>query len=226
MNWIITDTAQEQAENLAEEVGLKISLILEKKDFVTLCVPGGTTPALFLEALSQIDLDWSKVRVVLNDERWVPLSDKLSNEAMLRKVFLKNKSSAAQIISLYNSELAIDEAVVSFNETIDSILPLDVCVLGMGEDGHTASLFPVMENQEDALNSDFSAQLISANVEGKDELRVSFNLSALLSGKYRYLLIKGKSKQVVAKAASEQVTTKLPISYIFASKPITVYFTD
>jgi len=226
MSWVISENAQTQAQSLADEIGVKIVRLLEQQDFVTLCVPGGTTPALFLECLSHIDLEWSRVRVVLNDERWVPLEDSLSNEAMLRKVLLNNKASAAQIVSFYHPDLAIDEAVDSFNETIDSILPLDICVLGMGEDGHTASLFPVMENQAEALNSDLPAQLICARVEGKDELRVSFNLSALLSGEHLYVLIKGETKKTVAEAAMKHATTTLPISYIFAAKPVSIFFTE
>jgi len=226
MSWVISESAESQAQALADEIGLKIGLLLERQDSVTLCVPGGTTPALFLERLSHIDLEWSRVRVVLNDERWVPLEDSLSNEAMLRSILLKNKSVAVQIVSLYNSELPIDDAVESFNETIESVLPLDICVLGMGEDGHTASLFPVMGNQQEALNSDLPAQLICARVEGKDELRVSFNLSALLSGDHLYVLIKGQSKEVVAKEALKQVTNTLPISHVFAAKPVSIYFTE
>jgi len=101
MSWVISENAQTQAQSLADEIGVKIVRLLEQQDFVTLCVPGGTTPALFLECLSHIDLEWSR--------------------AMLRKVLLNNKASAAQIVSFYHPDLAIDEAVDSFNETIDSM---------------------------------------------------------------------------------------------------------
>ena len=227
MKWQIFESAEAQAKGLADEIGEKIVSLLEQQDLVTLCVPGGTTPALFLDKLSQIELDWSRVRVVLNDERWVPLDDALSNEQMLRNVLLNNMASNAQIVALYNNDLNIDEAVVDFNQhKIDSLLPLDICVLGMGEDGHTASLFPVMQDQAQALDDTEAAKMIVARVEGKDELRVSFNLSALISGDHIYALIKGETKKAVITKASEQKDNHLPISYVLTSKPVSVYYTD
>ena len=226
MSWNIYESAELQAQGLAEDVASKISQKLSQQDKVTLCVPGGSTPGLFLDLLSQIKLDWSRVRIVLNDERWVPLDDSLSNEAMLRNVLLKNEASQAQIVSLYNADLAIESAVEQFNQTIDSILPLDVCVLGMGEDGHTASLFPVMENQSDALDAKKPAQLICAKVAGKEELRVSFNLSALLSAEHQYVLIKGQAKKTVIEEALKVRSNHLPISYVLEAQEVSIFYTE
>lgn len=219
-------TAEAQAQNLALKVGEDLVSLLKQKDLVTVCVPGGTTPALFLGFLSKISLNWSRVKVVLNDERWVPLNDPLSNEAMVRKVLLRNQAFDAQIVSLFDDGSPVDQAVVKFNQRISTVLPLDICVLGMGDDGHTASLFPAMLDLQEALNVNEAAALIIAQVPNKTEQRVSFNLSAILSAEKHYVLIKGQTKKAVIHKAHEAQSLDLPISHLLAATAATVYYTN
>ncbi len=173
-------TADLQASALAYRVCSDIKQLMQTKEIITVSIPGGKTPTLFFNCLSQQPLDCSRVRFILNDERWVPLDSLLSNEALLKKELQSNSTAEAEMVSLFDSNFPIEEAVTLFNEKISHLMPIDICIVGMGEDGHTASLFPAMKNLILALNKQESPALIIADIENKSERRVSLNLSALL----------------------------------------------
>ncbi|MGH1441406.1 MAG: 6-phosphogluconolactonase [Cellvibrionaceae bacterium] len=252
ISWHHFDNLPEQSSTLAHRVADDIKRCLTHKPQVTLCVPGGNTPALFLKALSKIELDWHRVNILLNDERWVPLSDEKSNQAMLLRTLENGYAKAANIIAFYppseKETLSREDFLKQFNghyfyqggtqDTKDSsqfsitsppITPLeiDICVLGMGEDGHTASLFPDMLNLSQALDPKLSPALISADPPDK-EARVSLNLSALLSAQYHYLLITGKTKEsliyAAQKANTKQQSTRLPIEHLIEKTSLAIYY--
>ncbi|MGH1543647.1 MAG: 6-phosphogluconolactonase [Arenicella sp.] len=225
MKWQCFNDGKEQAVALAAKVADDIQNLLRQQDTVTLCVPGGTTPALFFNHLNRYDdLDWSRVRLVLNDERWVPLNDPLSNDALLRQEFAKNAASNVHIEPLYNHDLAITDAVILFNRTVSPQLTIDICVLGMGEDGHTASLFAGMEGLADALDVNQVPALLAVKVANKPEHRVSWNVSALLTASRHYVLIKGPAKREVAATAAKQESFELPISYMLNNACVEIYY--
>ena len=227
VQWFAFASLQEQSLALAKRVAQDIEQCLDDKGRATVCVPGGSTPATFLKALSAIPLDWSKTTIVLNDERWVPIGDPLSNEAMLRHTLLHDYASDANIVGFYPNDAAttqsIETAVEDFNRTqLPPILPIDICVLGMGKDGHFASLFPHMPNLDAALNPQQQPALIKAEPPAK-ETRVSFNLSGLLTANKHYLLIKGSLKKEIVREAQKMQTKQLPISYLIAHTSVAVY---
>jgi 6-phosphogluconolactonase len=216
ITWNCFNDFTPQSLALAQAVEVSILELLEIKERVVLCVPGGTTPAVFFQALSHARIDWSRITVVLNDERWVPLDHPQSNESMLRKNLHVNAAKAPEIISFYIPALSIEEGVNMFNQQCQHLFPLDICVLGMGVDGHTASLFPDMEHIDSALNRNAAPALIVSNVPNK-EPRVSLNLSALLTSNRHYLLVRGSEKKRVIEQAMEIVTPSLPVSYVIAA---------
>ncbi|MGH1539332.1 MAG: 6-phosphogluconolactonase [Arenicella sp.] len=218
--------AKAQALALAGQVADDLSGLLQTKEQVSLCVPGGSTPSLFFNALSQFDLEWQRVRVLLTDERWVPLDHPMSNEAQLRTQFVRNVATKVEVISFFDATQPIDSAVETFNQALEHVLPVDICVLGMGDDGHTASLFPDMHGLQSALNGQLPPALLPARIPNKQELRVSLNLSALLTAQRHYLLIKGSAKQAVILQASEKLNPKLPISYVLAACSVAVYYSE
>lgn len=108
-----------------------------------LIVSGGSTPVPFFQALARCALDWSAVTITLADERWVPPDHPDSNEALVRAHLLRANAAAAHFVPLYNGAATPAEGVPELEATLAALpWPADAVVLGMGADGHTASLFP------------------------------------------------------------------------------------
>lgn len=232
ISWHNFTSLQTQSLALAQRVSEDLKRCLDAKKKATLCVPGGNTPALFLEALSQIECDWSSVTVLLNDERWVPLSDAKSNLAMLQSKLQQNKAKEAKLIGfcppLENAHMEREQFLKRFNTQYfkeSEPLCIDVCVLGIGEDGHTASLFPNMPDLSRALDTSLPPALISADPPNK-EARVSLNLSALLNAQNHYLLISGKAKQYVIQREQATQIEQYPIGHLISRTSLAIYYSD
>ena len=130
------------ALSLANRLAGQLSQHLRVSDSASLCVPGGTTPAPVFEMLSASELDWSRVTVFLNDERWVDGGSTRSNSRLLHRHLLRDKAQAAQYLDLYTGDATPEEAVPALTAAVAPHLPVTVLLLGMGADMHTASLFP------------------------------------------------------------------------------------
>jgi len=241
ISWHKFDNLHEQSQTLAQRVAEDINRCLDLKQQATLCVPGGNTPVLFLNALSHTELDWSRVTVILNDERWVPLSDAKSNLAMLQSQLQQHKAKAVKLIEFCpclntpqeNSNREREQFLAAFNADYFNednannreSLSIDICVVGMGEDGHIASLFPNMPGLAAALNSSLSPALISADPPNK-EARVSLNLSALLNAQHHYLLITGNAKQQIIQEEQATQIEQYPIGYLISKTSLAIYYSD
>jgi 6-phosphogluconolactonase len=226
MNILQFADAKDQALALAEQIAEDIKAVLSEKDIATICVPGGTTPVLFFNYLRKIPLDWQRVRVVLTDERWVGLEDPMSNEALLKRELQAEDASVVKLVSFFKEGVSVVQAVEELNQNQSDWLPIDICILGMGEDGHTASLFPLMNKLTESLNKHAKPEIALAKVIDKEELRVTLNLPALLTARSHYLLIKGHIKKQVLTEANIRPTVNLPISYLLSAVPIAAYYCD
>ena len=121
---------------------------------VTLSVPGGATPGPVFDALNGVDLDWSRVAVVLNDERWVGEDSDRSNTRLLRERLLQRHAANAKVLPLYAPVATPEEGLAMLAAGIAPHLPITVLLLGMGGDMHTASLFPGADRLVEALAPD------------------------------------------------------------------------
>jgi len=157
------------------------------------------------ELLRAESLDWSRVCIALADERWVDPTDPDSNEKLVRDVLLKGPAAAARFIGLKNGAPTPDLGAVSAWETFARVpRPFDAVVLGMGDDGHTASLFPRSPNLPSAINPSAVAGCVGMWSPVAPHPRLSLNLSALLDSRRIVLLITGAQKWNTFSAASAE----------------------
>lgn len=188
---------------LAEQIAASLTAAIEARGVASLVVSGGKSPVRLFELLRARALDWSRVCVALADERWVDPSDAASNERLVREVLLKERAAAARFLGLKNGAPSPDLGAVSAWETFARVpRPFDAVVLGMGDDGHTASLFPGSPNLARALNPDAVAGCVGMWAPTAPQPRLSLNLTALLDSRRVILLITGEAKWRVFVAAS------------------------
>lgn len=213
------------AEALAQKVAEDIELCLKKRGKAVLSVPGGTTPAPFLHALSEKPLSWDKVFVLLGDERFVPPTSERSNTRLLRENFFINHAQNAQLLPLYQEADRAELAAQALIDEIKPHLPIDVLIVGMGEDMHTASLFPDSPDLPQALRDD-APELVVIHAENAGEPRISLSAKVLRSASKKYVLIQGQNK-LRALQSAKIATSELqaPIRIVLeGDNPAQIYY--
>lgn len=201
------------AEALARDTASALTRRIQAQGQAMLAVSGGTTPGLFFAALSRMDLEWSRVVVTLVDERWVPEDNPRSNAALVRRTLMVGHAAKARLVPLYNGAPTPDLGLKALAETMEGQpLPLAAAILGMGEDGHTASFFPEGDHLDAALNPPPGRLLETMNAPGAGETRVTFTLPVLLQAGFLALHIEGERKREVLAAAQVPGTdAKMPV---------------
>lgn len=187
-------------------------------------VGGGSTPGKCFDILSGYQLDWSAVRVALSDERWVPNDHKDSNERLVRNTLLKGAAGSANFLSLYQDNLSVDERC----DALQSDKPKNgfACsMVGMGTDGHFASLFPDAECLEAGLSADNSRFYMPVRTTASPHPRISMTLGALLQSDEILLFIFGEEKLAVYENA-HTVDKTYPITTLLEQEetPVTLYW--
>ena len=199
---------------LATDVANALQHHVRAKGSACLAVSGGSTPKLFFETLSRFDLPWSRITVTLVDEREVSETNPRSNARLVRENLLQNSAAGAAFVPLFENPDA---------ENVDT---LDVVVLGMGSDGHTASFFPHGDNLGEALNPQTGKRIVKMSAPAADELRLTFTLPALLDASLLCLHIEGREKRdVLNQALAEGPVEAMPVRAVLRSKkPLTLYW--
>jgi 6-phosphogluconolactonase len=189
-----------------------------------LLLSGGTTPAPVFRALSQAPLDWQRVDIGLVDERWLLPSDLDSNAYLVHTHLLRNKAAAAHFEPLTRPGRGIEAAVAAAN--LHARQSPGVIVLGMGGDGHTASLFPGMQGLDAALNSPDSYVPVDASGcpgAGPWPRRISLTPAGLAPANSRILLLRGGDKRLVFEQALEgDDAHRMPIRIAFTTPGATL----
>lgn len=198
------------ALSLADRLASQLSQHLRAHDGASLCVPGGTTPSPVFETLSGTDIDWDRVTVFLGDERWVDGDHKRSNGRLLRRHLLKDRAAAARYLDLYTGDAQPDEAAGPLADRLAPHLPITVALLGMGNDMHTASLFPGADRLDEALAVN-APPVLPIRAEGAEEPRITLTRPILADAMNIHVLIMGPEKREALERAQGLSPHEAPI---------------
>jgi 6-phosphogluconolactonase len=201
------------SQELATLIAGSLTAAIGARGLASLVVSGGRSPVRLFEILRTQPLDWDRVCVALADERWVGPEDPASNERLVRDALLKDHAASARFHGLKNGAPTPDLGAVSAWETFARVpRPFDAVILGMGDDGHTASLFPGSPNLPSALNQAAAAGCVGMWAPVAPQPRLSLNLSALLDSRRIVVLITGESKwRTYAAACAPGPVEDMPI---------------
>lgn len=213
------------ARELAQVVAAKLHTALATRGSASLVVSGGRSPIPFFHALSAQPLDWSRIWVTLADERWVPPSSPDSNERLVLENLLTGAASAAHWVPLKSSAASAAQALAERQTALAEMpRPFDCVVLGMGDDGHTASLFP---GSTALAGNDWLAAIATPAPPNVQQPRMTMTLRALLASRHIFLPLTGEGKWRVYRRALEGAAPhELPIAAILAQRevPVDVYW--
>ncbi|MBW6507173.1 MAG: 6-phosphogluconolactonase [Rhodobacteraceae bacterium] len=195
---------------LADRIAAELAQSLRTSGRATLCVPGGSTPGPVFDTLSGADLDWANVTVFLGDERWVPESSDRSNTRQLRARLLQGRAAAARLLPLRADTPEPEAALATLADAIAPHLPITVLLLGMGDDMHTASLFPGADRLAEALAPD-APVLMALRAPGLPEARITLTAPVLAGALHTHVLITGAAKRAAILRAETLDPSEAPI---------------
>lgn len=220
-------SAAEAADALAGVVAADLGSALRQRGRVSLVVSGGRSPIAFFERLREAALDWSRVVVTLADERWVPPTHPDSNARLVTAHLLQGAAAAARFVPLWNGAPTPAAAIAERSAALGELpRPFDALVLGMGEDGHTASLFPGAAGLQAALDPHGKARLVAIDPPAAPHPRLSLTLAALLDSRRIHLPLGGATKHAIyRRAKAECDPLRLPVAAVLCQSrtPVTVY---
>lgn len=220
----IFDSAIDACNALSNELEAIICSAVTNRGKASIAVSGGNTPIPMFKALNKKPLPWEKLIISLVDDRWVPPSHPDSNEALVRQYLLGEHCAETKFAGFWRSDGNITATESECNSHLTSLLPefIDAVVLGMGNDGHTASLFPQAPQLEYALHTRSPCCALTP-VTAPHE-RMSLSAQRLLASKKRFLHIKGQDKiETLKRAASDDDVTSMPIR-LFLKHPLTIFW--
>ena len=179
----------------AEHIASRLEQACGKRGKAVLIAAGGTTPAKVYSELAKQNLDWGRVTVTLSDERWVAETSSRSNLAMLKASLGTDAALRANILSVHSPGITAAQGAARLGRRFAELQPADVCVLGMGADMHTASLFPGMKRLAIALNENAPNAMV-VQMPATGETRITLTRPALQSATHILLLTTGEAKRV------------------------------
>lgn len=191
------------AARIADLVEVQLSRGIASDGAGEIAVSGGSTPNALYENLASRELPWDNVRLTLVDERWVPTDHPRSNEGFVRGAFAQAKG--VSVTGLYNGAETAEDGVADFAARLaNNGKPFDAVILGMGDDGHTASWFPHAQGLEAALDSDARVCAVTAQqseITGDEVERMTLTLAAIKDARVIVLLLAGESKRATLEEA-------------------------
>lgn len=203
-------------DNLSQSIAASLSASINLNGYASFVVCGGSSPLPLYDNLSNKDLDWSKVSIFLGDDRVVPSDHQDSNNYLIQLHLLKNNASSASFYPLNDSKITIK----------DIRRPFDVVLLGLGNDGHFASLFPAQLNNALVFDAYASPSIIVSDQDlgSPSHKRISMNLSMLIDAKRCILLVPNSNKRKIVERAYKD--NQLPLHFLLTQERTKIEFSD
>ncbi len=227
----IFDSREALLAALQEDCVAALDEALKERDQASFLVSGGSSPAPLYQRLSQIALDWKRIQVALVDERWVEPGHAKSNETFVQKNLLQHAAGQAPFLGMKNSAATAAEGLAACEQAYQKLpQPFDLTILGMGPDGHTASLFPKAEGLAEALSTDALCSAITAHqseVTGEFTERMTLSLAGIVNSRRLVLLITGDEKlQALRAAQGDGPVEEMPVRAVLRQNkvPVTLYW--
>lgn len=193
----------------------------------SLIVSGGRSPTAFFEALSVQALAWDKIVVSLADDRWVAADDADSNENLVRRHLLRGAAAAARFVPLVDVGVTPEQHLAAAERALATVPhPYDAVLLGVGDDGHTASMFPGADATPAALDVRRPQRLAAVTPKDAPHRRISLTLRALLDTRLVVILIAGEGKRAAIELAARSTPEQHPIAAFLQQDavPVHVFF--
>ncbi|GLR47119.1 6-phosphogluconolactonase [Sphingomonas astaxanthinifaciens] len=226
--WWEYDSVEEMAEAVAGDVGFIIDSAIDARDASLLALPGGKTPLPIFDKLVAAKRPWKKVTIIPTDERLVAVDHELSNARMLAQRFMR---AGARVIPIGGENDDVDAAGNIADARLQDLpWPPDLVWLGMGADGHTASIFagPDMQKALDAPNARRAVGVRPDPLPAEAPVaRVTLTRAALLSARTLIITIQGEEKkELLEQAISDGQSSRLPIGRLLAEaeQPIDIHW--
>lgn len=218
------DNADALTSAFAEKLVGLLTAGIDARGRASLVVSGGRTPKPLFELLSNTPLAWDKVDITLADERWVDESSEASNTRLVKENLLQNLAAKANFVELKTDHADANEGIAQAEANLATMVqPFDALILGMGEDGHTASLFPCSEQVLDGLNMDSGRTCIAVQPTTAPHQRISLTLPALLNSRNIFIHLTGEAKKSVLTDALESATeAQKPVTAVVNRAPVTL----
>ncbi len=193
----------------------------------SLAFSGGSTPKAMFTLLSQADLDWEKVTISLVDERWVDHQDDQSNERMFRENILQNKAANATLVGMKAPHNDINAGVSDYQLKLhtDIPLPFDLVILGMGNDGHTASWFPDAAELSQAMDVNSEQLVVTTRPASQPTDRITLSIVPVMTAKHIFLHITGdEKKQVLEKGINNNLSLPIHQTLDILTQKVDIYW--
>ncbi len=188
-NWFIFIDINKLSKRLASDILAIAEQSIKLSDSFKIVLAGGASLIKTYKILSDADSDWSKWHVYIGDERCLPTKDKDRNDYAINEAWLNNSLIPKQNINFIQSELGARKGALYYEKTLKNVGYFDVVLLGMGEDGHTASLFP------DHLYDKNKSVVVECNSPKYPKERISMSYSRFNKSKHVFKVINGHAKK-------------------------------
>lgn len=220
------ETREQASAAAAQHIGGLLTTRLDNLNEASLVVSGGTTPVRCFAVLSELELDWAHVHVLLSDERWVPSDNQDSNERQVREALLQNRAADAALVRYYAAGSELSARCEELDAEIRTLpIPFACSLVGMGEDGHFASLFADADNLAAGLDKNSTRLCLPVHTASSPHPRISLTLAALSRSDEIVLLIFGDRKREVYEQAKTSGNT-YPVAHLLKQKqaPVRVFW--